>query len=232
MNSLTYPNGDKKPKYRGYIHKLALYIVPILYSLIQLPYCKSILSIIIGIIYVSAPIVLYYMSSYFHMNTKTDEEHYKWQKRDYNGIYYYIFITNIGFSILLYLSSEYMNYGIIMFIINIIIFGVGVIRNNNKSNSDKKDIVHQFIAGILVSLSGIFIYPITKLLGIDVLIAMIGIWINNGIGLWLYNDKDLLNGAEDIFGHHEWFHMTTVTGEIASWYYKYAICAQLNNILI
>ena len=107
MNSLTYPNGDKKPKYRGYIHKLALYIVPMLYSLIQLPYCKSILSIIVGIIYVSAPIVLYYMSSYFHMNTKTDEEHYKWQKRDYNGIYYYIFVTNIGFSILLYLSNDF-----------------------------------------------------------------------------------------------------------------------------
>jgi predicted membrane channel-forming protein YqfA (hemolysin III family) len=224
----TYPTGEIKPKYRGYIHRLSFYIIPIIYACLQFPHCTTALSTIVATINASAPMALYYTSSYFHIDTKNLLEHELWQRLDYTAIYYYIFASNIGFIMLLWANPIYRTLGILMMALNVSGFIIGVIRNRTKELSNNKDKIHQLLAGSLVSLVGLAIYPIFKTLGINVILTIILIWINNAIGLLLYNNPKVFNFIEDIFGHHEWFHVTTVVGEVISWIYKFAICNHLN----
>jgi glucose uptake protein GlcU len=117
-----------------------------------------------------------------------------------------------------------------MLILNVGGFIIGVIRNHNKEMKEQMDRKCQMILAMLVCLMGIFGYAIFDLLETYHIIMYIMICINNVIGMVLYNKKQL-NLIDNVFGHHELFHITTIIDEIMSWSYKIAICNKLNILV-
>lgn len=222
-----YPTGEPKPVLRGYFHLLGFYMIPITYFLLQIPHCSSILSYIAAFANASAPLVLYRISSYFHMEPKTIQEHNKWRRIDHSAIFYYIFASNITPALLLIFRSQYIGWGIVMMVLNILGFIFGIIRNYYKELTDKTDIIHQIHLSFMVGLIGIFAYPLSSILSIYVWIPIILVWLNNAIGLLFFNRSDFY-WIKDVLGNHEIFHISTILGEVISWTYKMAFCLHLN----
>jgi len=223
----TYPDGEPRPVFRGYVHFVSLVLFPIGFGIYQYQCTSTIYTKCCYISILLALILMFGISSHFHRLDIHPNYHRILKRLDHSTIFFFIGSSYNPFALLLVQRSHIYYLGYLFVVVNCSMIMIGAIHSISKTLTSKQsDTSVFFVLGQAFCIVP-FLYHISLVVSYFTLICLSLTWLIQATGVTIYK-KQLCNRFADTFGYHEWFHVCTVIGTLTAFGYIIPTMVLLN----